>query len=517
MNNWILPLCILLLFCTAACDTSNETDLPLIKELEASFADPPASAKPWTWWHWVDGNVTKKGITSDLEAMERAGLGAALIFNVKLGFPDGPARFMSEGWLELLDHAAAECDRLGLKLGIHNCDGWSQAGGPWISPERSMKKLVWTRVEVEGPTAFSGVLPRPAIPESPLVNGFYREVAVLAYPTPIGERVNGPGIPMNISGSLPTEELRRLVDGDLSTHAVFAKRSQAQPLGHTILINFDEPVLARSLIFHEIEGYSLADVIPGKLEVSFDGVGFQEVATFDLNWSLEGSPQPSITVAFPEVTGRAFRISFKGRHITGFMASPIKISELEISSRPALHYWQAKTGWARVREHGGEAPFLARDPGPSPAQMDFPAEGIVPLDQIKIFRDGLDDNGHFQWNVPEGNWTILRVGYTSTGRTNSPATDEGRGLEADKLDAEAVRFHMSQFVGKLADRYGEKLMKSFNIFETDSWESGAQTWTEDLDKQFLSSTGQDLLNWLPLILEGAVVEGYDESDRLLWD
>ncbi len=518
MRKWRFPVWMLLLVCLASCDSSRESDLPAVQELQAFFADPPVTARPWTWWHWVDGNVTKKGITSDLEAMEGAGLGAALIFNVKLGFPDGPARFMSGDWLELLDHAAAECDRLGLKLGIHNCDGWSQAGGPWITPEQSMKKLVWTRVEVEGQGVFSDILPRPTIPESPLVDGFYRDIAVLAYPTPAGGRVNGPDTPMELSGSLPGKELRKLVDGDLSTHAGFPKGTQANPLAHTVLINFDKPVTATSLVIHGIEGYALADVFPGKLEVSGDGTGFKEVATFDLNWSLEGSPQPSITVAFPEVSGQAFRITFQGKYITGNHASPpLSIAEMELSNLPAVHYWQAKTGWARAREHGGEAPLLARDPGPGPGQICIPDGGRVPIGQVRVFREKIDEKGHFIWDVPEGKWTLLRVGYTSTGRTNSPATDEGRGLEADKLDPEAVRFHMSQFVGKLADRYGEKGLSSFQIFETDSWESGAQTWTKGLDKRFMDSTGQDLLKWLPLILEGAVVEGYDESERLLWD
>ena len=70
-----------------ACDDSSKQTKPG-GDLEASFLDPPESAKPWTWWHWIDGNITKEGITGDLEAMSRAGLGGALIFNVKLGLPD---------------------------------------------------------------------------------------------------------------------------------------------------------------------------------------------------------------------------------------------------------------------------------------------------------------------------------------------------------------------------------------------------------------------------------------------
>lgn len=482
--------------------------------LEESFLDPPPSARPWTWWHWIDGNVTKEGITRDLEAMARAGLGGVLIFNVKLGLPDGPVRFMTDEWRDMLDHTAAECDRLGLKLGIHNCDGWSQAGGPWITPELSMKTLTWSRTEVKGPVRFEGRLPRPPVPASPLVEDFYRDIAVLAYPTPEGGRVNGPGSGVTARGSLPGGLLRQLFDGDPDTGARFALGSEDRPESHHIVMSFDQPVPVRSLVLRGIEGYTLPQVIPGRLEVSSDGVEFQQVATFELNWSFEGAPHHTISVAFPEVTGRVFRIAFRGEHV---FTPTITLSEIELSTRPLVHYWEAKAGWARSREHGGEAPFLTRDPGPRWAQLDVPPEGMVPLDQIHAFTGTLGEDGLFEWEVPAGEWTILRMGYTSTGRTNSPATEEGRGLEADKLNGDAVRFHMEQFIGALAERYREKGVESFSIFETDSWESGAQTWTSGLERRFAESRGQDLVRWLPLITEGVVVEGYEESDRLLWD
>ena len=503
----ILPASFLLLFTACVQDPEHG-------RVEDSFLNPPESAKPWTWWHWIDGNITREGITHDLEAMSRAGLGGALIFNVKLGLPDGPVRFMTGEWLEMFDHAAAECDRLGLKFGIHNCDGWSQAGGPWITPEKSMKILTWSKTEVKGPLRFAGQLPRPPVPASPLVEDFYRDIAVLAYPAPKGRRVNGPGSGLQTSGSLPEDDLKYLFDDDPHTGASFALGSNDHPESHRVVMRFAGPVSARSLILHGIEGYTLPQVIPGKLEVSDDGLHFREVATFELNWSFHDGPLHTISIAFPEATGSMFRISFQGEHI---FTPAISLSEIELSSRPVLHYWEAKAGWARNREHGGEAPFLSRDPGPQPDKLAIPQEGMVPFDRVFSFTGKVGDDGLFEWDVPKGDWIILRMGYTSTGRTNSPATDEGRGLEADKLDAGAVIFHMHQFIGKLAERYGEKNLKSFSVFETDSWESGIQNWTGGLEKRFSESWGQDLVRWLPLITEGILVEGYEESDRLLWD
>ncbi|MCP4313848.1 MAG: hypothetical protein GY790_21550 [Bacteroidetes bacterium] len=496
--------------CTQSSQSSSGSEIGL----EESFVSPPESAKPWTWWHWIDGNITREGITSDLEAMSQAGLGGALIFNVKLGLPDGPVRFMTDEWLSMIDHTVAECDRLGLKTGIHNCDGWSQAGGPWITPELSMKMLTWSKTVVHGPLRFNKILPRPAIPETPLIKEFYRDITVLAYPLPGGHRINGAESGITTSGSIPMGDLKKLFDEDPQTHASFSLGSNDQPVAHSVTMQFDGPVSPKSLILHGIEGYTLPQVIPGKLEVSDDGVDFREVATFDLNWSFEGSPQHTISIALPSVSGSFYRVSFKGEHT---FSPTISLTEIELSTKPVVHYWEAKAGWARNREHGGEAPFLSRDPGPQSGQVSLPPGEIIPYDQVHVFTGKLGDNGLFEWDVPDGDWVILRMGYTSTGRTNSPATDEGRGLEADKLNRDAVLFHMDQFIGRLNKRYGEKNLNSFAIFETDSWESGIQNWTKDLDKRFMNSRDLDLIRWLPLITEGVMVEGYEESDRLLWE
>src|SRR3954462_11926846 len=102
------------------------------------FRDPPASARPHSWWHWMNGNVTADGITRDLEAMARVGVGGAHMFDVGCGIPQGPATTLSPEWAKMIRHAADECGRLGLSLTLHNCPGWSSSGGPWITPERSM-------------------------------------------------------------------------------------------------------------------------------------------------------------------------------------------------------------------------------------------------------------------------------------------------------------------------------------------------------------------------------------------
>lgn len=149
------------------------------QELAAEFAKPPAAARPWVYWFWSDGNLSREGITADLEAMQRAGIGGVLIMEVDFRLPPGPVRFGSPAWRELFKHVVAEAQRLGLEVNMNNDAGWCGSGGPWITPEHAMQKVVWSEKETGGPQRFKGWLPQP-----PTTAGHYRDIAVLAVPTP---------------------------------------------------------------------------------------------------------------------------------------------------------------------------------------------------------------------------------------------------------------------------------------------------------------------------------------------
>ncbi|HYG33490.1 MAG TPA: glycosyl hydrolase, partial [Clostridia bacterium] len=109
------------------------------KDLETGFAQPPASARPWVYWFWLDGNVSREGITADLEAMHRVGIGGALLMDISQEIPQGPIRFASPEWRELFKHAVNEAGRLGLQINLHNAAGWTGSGGPWITPDLGMQ------------------------------------------------------------------------------------------------------------------------------------------------------------------------------------------------------------------------------------------------------------------------------------------------------------------------------------------------------------------------------------------
>ncbi len=462
---------------------------------ESSFRFPPPEARPLTWWHWLNGNITREGITRDLESMKRAGLGGCYLFNCGGKYPAGDVRFMQPQWLEMMDHTVREAERLGLKFGVHNCDGFSQSGGPWIRPETSMKELTWTAVDADGPKAFDAVLAQPEMKE-----GFYRDIAAVAFPLPDGGPLSG----ATLGGTLPAAERRKLTDGDPTTRAVFPPAATG---GHEVEFAFAAPQVVRSLVIRSVDPHRWEEDFPLRLEGSADGNTFRPVGDFTANWDFAGGG--AATAAFADATGRIFRVAFRN-------PIRIQIGEIELSDAAKVHFAEAKAARLRSRGHGAETRHHRAYPGPDRNRPLAPAL-IVAKDAVLDLTKRMGADGRLKWDVPAGRWRILRVGYTSNGHYVAPATEEGRGLECDKLDPAAVRFHLDQYVGKLLDRAGPAAGRTFAAVEIDSWECGIQNWTAGFERRFRERAGYDLFPFLPALLEGWVVGDADQTERVLWD
>lgn len=173
--------------------------------LEKGFANPPTSAHPYVWWHWMGSNFSKEGITKDLEAMKAEGIGGATIFNISSAVQEShkptennpwpKQTYRSNAYWEALKWAAQEADRLGLELGLHNTAGYSTTGGPWIDERKSMKHIVMSRTTTSGGTNELQL----ARPELKPYNGWgntnqvptiYSDIAVLACPQSSTKPIN---------------------------------------------------------------------------------------------------------------------------------------------------------------------------------------------------------------------------------------------------------------------------------------------------------------------------------------
>ncbi|MFV1965735.1 MAG: glycosyl hydrolase [Pirellulaceae bacterium] len=168
------------------------------EDLAAGFQDPPDTARPGVYWYFMDGNLTREGMTADLESMKEAGIGNLVFLEVNVGVPRGPVDFLSDAWQELFTHAVREAERLGIEITLGSGPGWAGSGGPWVKLDQSMQHLVASSIDVTGPAKFDRVMPRPP-PRDPFFGtqpmsgrmrkqweSYYEDVTVLAFPTPTG-------------------------------------------------------------------------------------------------------------------------------------------------------------------------------------------------------------------------------------------------------------------------------------------------------------------------------------------
>ena len=117
----------------------------------SAFVHPPESARPWVYWYFMDGHLTPEGMTADLDAMKKAGIGGAIYLEVNIGIPSGPVEFMSKPWQQMVADAFGHADALGLEIALGAGAGWCGAGGPWVKPEESMQFLETSVMRVHGP------------------------------------------------------------------------------------------------------------------------------------------------------------------------------------------------------------------------------------------------------------------------------------------------------------------------------------------------------------------------------
>jgi hypothetical protein len=464
---------------TLLCGTVTTSCGQSVDQVQAGFRQPPDSARPNVLWFWMNGNVTRDGITRDLEAMKRAGIGGALIFDGGIFIPKGQVDYLGPEWLDRMAFATKEADRLGLDLAMHNGPGWSSSGGPWITPKLSMKQLVWTELHVTGPQRLSTALPQPYTKE-----GYYRDVAVLAFPSvpgeeaPYNERLKGV-----ITSDGTAVDAAKLVDGDLKTGVELGQQGCLQ-------FEFAEPFEARSITVYTIAGGPRSSV---RLETSDDGDTYQPIAKISIS-PPRGIEFPGIA-SFPPVRARYFRLRPE---------RPCGISEVALDHAPRIEEWNYKGHFAfrlpRATQRASAAgDQFAIDPG-----------------SVRDLSSQMNSEGRLTWDVPAGSWTILRFGQTSTGQLNISAPDAGRGLECDKFDREAAAFHFRHVIGKVLDRIGPLAGKTFVAVSIDSYEAEMQNWTAAFPDQFQRRNGYDPRPYLPA-MTGRIVGSGDVSDRFLFD
>lgn len=439
--------------------------------LELSFPDPPASARPWVYWFWLDGNVTKEGITADLEAMQRVGLGGALWMwggGVGKGV-QGPVKFLSPAWWELMRHTVQEADRLGLKINLTAGSGWSHSGGPWIKPEHSMQRLALSQqLHWTGPGQTNLAVSR----DGPVV-------AILAYPSRKGsDTMRKAGVKVVPSSTATGFPFAHALDQDSATRWIAEGQkagdgpTEARP--QWLVFEFPSPYAAVALYIEPFRDCGPRDC---QWQVSDDGREYETIRRFEL------APNTPCTIPFETVPTRFFRL--------------LMTSAYPFQGQPS---WNVQIAEVQLLQ-AGEQPL--------------PKETLESRSVVDL-TDQLDASGQLVWTVPPGEWTVHILRHRSTGDPPHPILPDEGGLECDKLSPEAVGAHWDGYMRRVLEECGTAARRVIQWIHVDSYEFGPQTWTPKFRQEFQRRCGYDPAPYLPAVL-GKLVDDAETSARFLWD
>ncbi len=434
--------------------------------LETAFTCPPETTRPRCYWYWMDGQITKEGITRDLEAMKRVGIGEGYIGVItgQSGTPTtATSKALTDEWWSFIEHAMREGTRLGVDIGLFNSPGWSQSGGPWVKSTQAMRYVAMPELKLKGPQHFVGKLPVPP--------GEFRDLAVLVFPATAGE-----------------DEIAKI-----------AARTPTS-------VTFETPAAftARSVTVVPVKPVNVA----AELQSSNDGQNYQTVKKFTIdrhNLAVNVGPVPlaPIVATFPATTARFFQLK---------LSAACELGEIRLSPAGRVENFAEKSLQKVCQD-----PHALYDFYTWPAGTEPNAAGLtIKPEAVRDISKSMAADGTLTWDVPAGDWVVLRTALTPTGTVNGPAPPEATGYEVDKMNRVPLRSHFEAYVGNLLKRLPPADRKSWKHVVADSYEVGSQNWTDGLAADFHKRYGYDPMPFLP-VMTGRIVGSADQSDRFLWD
>ncbi len=475
--HYILTFGIVILFSLNSCTEQGKLSKNEFNSLKTGFVTPADSNKVWCYWYWLNDDISKEGVTKDLEAMKEAGIGGAFIGNVNPDEINGKVPLFSDQWWEIMVHAVKEGKRLGVDIGVFNCPGWSQSGGPWVKPEMAMRHLVYSETKVAGGAKITVVLPKP--------KEIFQDVYVIAIPD-------------------AEKKFKSISDTKLTFRESGAANTYVTDLNNQV------PIKANTILLYPGSVQLKADC---ELFAMIDGE-YKPVKSFTYdrsNNALNVGPDPlgPVAISLPSVETDKFRLVIKNLTVKG----PIDLfSEILITEKIFLEKFVEKQ---LGKMHPTPVPLWGtylwntQDNGNSGNQA-IGGSDVIDVTQF------MDKDGKLNWEAPEGNWIVMRFGMTPTGTKNSPAAPQGKGYEIDKASQKLIEFHFKNYVGELLKRIPAEDRSALKYVIADSYEMGSQNWSDDYPARFKEKYGYDAKKYFP-VLSGRIVGSVEESERFLWD
>lgn len=471
--------------------------------LDLGFENPPRDTAPAVFWYWVSGSISEEGISKDLEAMARVGIGEAYIGNVDVNLDHrGDVEILSDEWWDLVAFAVSEGKRTGVDIGLFNSPGWSQSGGPWVEPEEAMRYVTQSETRLTGPGDVGIFLPKPFEP--------FQDIAVLAFPLPELYEDSLSDSILDFTSNAVFSNLSSWFDN--STEEVIAFPDGAAIGESTLEIDLvlEEQRTARSLLIYPGEDRLYFE---GEIQALNEDDSFVSIEKFIVDRreslpSLGPMATGPVCITFPKVDSTVFRLVLKNRRadLSG------GLTEIVITGAARLERFVEKQ---MGRMWHTPSPAWDAYLWEKPEEVGDASLAVSPAQVIDI-SERMNLDGRLDWSVPEGEWLVLRIGMTPTGVKNGPADPVATGLEVDKMSRKYIEKHFNSFVGEALRRIPESSLGALTKVIADSYEAGSQNWTDGIREVFLEEYKYDPVPWLP-VLTGRIVGSSDQSERFLWD
>lgn len=479
--------------------------LPLML-LSASTLMAQNDAKPWTFWYWMYGAVSKAGIHTDLTAMKDEGLGGAFLMPIRSAKerPEygGDADALTPKFWDMAAYALQQADSLGLEMGIHICDGFALAGGPWIKPEESMQQVVWTDTIVAAKDIERLAVERPA---GRL--GYYEDIA--AYAIPLQEKwLTYTPAAVSTEGGVSKS--------DKGYYIAFTPGAIINDMGRTVTI--------RSVRIRP-NGTSI-QALRVSISASADGKTWKPIRQLQAprqGWQNNGH---AYTYALKPFSARYVKLSWTpegsepgAEDLDAAKWKPtLKLQEATFSSEPKIDNWEGKAGqeWRIAPETS--ATDVPDELYIQPSGMEritlrdshATCSSIAPA-SLRLLKQHFKKPKYYR---------IMRFGHTTTGQTNATAGG-AKGLEVDKFNPQAVNKQVDNWFARfkhLSDSIhaGKPGNGPVTTLHVDSWECGTQNWGYHFADEFQQTHGYDLLDWLP-VMAGVPLASAEKSEQVLHD
>ena len=356
------------------------------------FKHPDRIFYPETWFHFVNGNVSR--------------------------------------WEDLVRHTATEAHRLGMRFSLQTCPGWAMSGGPWIKPEQAMRHLSYSRTDVMGGKEVDVEL--PVLHREDWRD--WRDIAVLAFPTPQGDTDKYCQV-KEVKAEAHQEDWKRLLSGERGFNFILEPTTPQNP--HRLRVKLQEDSLTlmgggvpvRSIEFNPIDRFNHEFAVQPDIHLRVltpKGLVALDTDFPHANWQDD---EKTMTFALPDLQERGeYMLEITNMH-------PMRLTSLRFSTATRGHNWEMEAGWT--------SRWLLR----LPENMNEDGNGFVKRADIVNLTDKMAPDGKLRWTAPEGHWTILRIGHVNTGRQNGPAPKEATGWEVNKLDSAYVTYQFRSYIG----------------------------------------------------------------------